>query len=166
MLNDSPLLVRDATPADFPAIIAMNDAAVPNVNAFRPGYFEWLREHAAYFRVAVDDEGVAGFVLCLASGGDYWSENYLWFAERYEHFLYLDRVVVAERARGRGVGAALYADLHAWCAGRYPRVTLEVNLRPPNEGSVRFHERMGYERVGLREYDGGESAVIMYERQM
>lgn len=156
----APRIVRDAGAADHPAVLAMNDAAVPNVNALAPHEWAWLVAHAAYFRVCEDAEGVAGFVLCLPSEVAYWSENHKWFLARYDAFLYLDRVVVAERARGQGIGALLYADVHEFAAGRWPRVTLEVNLEPPNPGSVRFHERLGYERVGTRVY--GENAVAMY----
>ena len=158
--------IRDALPADHTAVVAINDAAVPNVNALPPDYFAWLVANVAYFRVAEDAEGVAGFVMCLASGGGYWSENYTWFTARYDSFLYLDRVVVAERVRGRGVGALLYDDLHRFAQGKWPRVTLEVNLKPPNPDSIRFHERLGYDRVGVREYNGGANAVAMFERQV
>ena len=155
----APRFVRDAVAADHEAVLAMNNAAVPNVNALAAHEFEWLVTRAAYFRVCVDAEEVVGFVLCLPAGIDYWSENYKWFAARYGSFLYLDRVVVAERVRGQGVGAMLYADLHAFAAGRWGCVTLEVNLLPPNPGSVRFHGRLGYERVGMREYGGNAVAL-------
>ncbi len=144
----------------------MNDAAVPAVNALPADYFAWLLANVAYFRVAEDAEGLAGFVMCLASGGTYWSDNYKWFTARYDSFLYLDRVVVAERARSQGIGAALYADLHEWCAGKWPRICSEVNLKPPNPGSVRFHERLGYVRVGERAYNAGANVVAMFERQV
>jgi predicted GNAT superfamily acetyltransferase len=159
-------VVRDAGAGDAEllAVLAINNAAVPNVNAVTREVLERILGLASYFRVAVDAEGVAGFVICIPSGTEYWSGNYRWFTERYPAFLYLDRVVVAERVRGQGVGAALYDDLHAFAAGRWPRVTLEVNLEPPNPGSVRFHERIGYSRVGEREYPDGSGRVAMYER--
>ena len=162
----APLLVRDATDADHAIVLAMNNAATPNVNALEETAWAWLVAHAAYYRVAEDAAGLAGFILCVPSGLPYWSENYKWFTARYADFLYLDRVVVAERARNRGVGTALYADLHATVAGRWPRVTLEVNLRPPNPGSQRFHERLGYQAVGVRESEGGAYAVQMYAREV
>lgn len=160
------MIVRDAEGEELQAVLAMNNAAVPAVNALQLDELERIVALASYFRVAVDDEGIAGFVLCIASGGTYWSGNYAWFGARYDAFLYLDRVVVAERVRGRGVGAALYDDLHRFAAGRWPRVTLEVNLRPPNPGSERFHARLGYSRVGVREYPDGTGAVTMYERPL
>lgn len=162
----APLLVREATDADHAIVLAMNNAATPNVNALDPAPWAWLVAHTLHYRVAEDAEGIAGFLLCVPSGLSYWSQNYAWFTARFEHFLYMDRVVVAERARNRGVGTALYDDLHAAAQGRWPRITLEVNLRPPNPGSQRFHERLGYQPIGVRESDGGAYAVQMYERAL
>lgn len=158
--------VREATAADAAAVLALNNANTPHVNALTAEELAWLTSHAAYYRVTTDDAGVVGFALCFAAGLDYWSENYKWFAARYSEFLYLDRVVVASHARRLGVGRTLYADLHQMAAGRWPRVTLEVNLRPPNPGSVGFHEALGYTRVGIREYDAGACAVQMYSRAL
>jgi uncharacterized protein len=162
----SGLVIRDATAADFAAVLALNNAHTPHVNALSDAQFAWLAEHAGYFRVAEDADGLVGFVLCVPSGlADYWSENYRWFTERFDRFLYLDRVVVAPRARRVGVGRALYADLHLTVSGQWPRITLEVNLRPPNPGSVAFHAAMGYVPVGVREYDDGSKSVQMYARE-
>ena len=158
--------VRDAGPADYQAVLALNNAHTPHVNALTDEEFAWLVAHAGYFRVAEDAGGLAGFVLCLPAGTDYWSDNYKWFAARYAEFLYLDRVVVSPRVRRGGVGRALYADVHATAAGRWLRVTLEVNLRPPNPVSTAFHEALGYRPVGVRESDEGRKAVQMYEREV
>lgn len=158
-------VVRDATAADFAAVLTLNNAHTPHVNALSEEQFAWLSAHAGYFRVAEDAEGLVGFVLCVPSGlTDYWSENYRWFTDRFDRFLYLDRVVVAPRARRVGVGRALYDNLHRTVAPSWPRVTLEVNLRPPNPGSIAFHAAMGYVPVGVRDYDDGSKAVQMYAR--
>lgn len=158
------MLVRDARPADAGAVLALNNSAAPNVNVITLEVLERIVALASYYRAVEDADGIAAFVICLPSGGEYWSGNYRWFSERYAEFLYLDRVVVAERVRGQGVGAMLYDDMHAFARAKWPRVALEVNLAPPNPGSVRFHERLGYERVGVREYDDG--AVAMYVRAL
>ncbi|MEX2180660.1 MAG: hypothetical protein WD771_01335, partial [Gemmatimonadaceae bacterium] len=65
-----------------------------------------------------------------------------------------------------GVGRALYDDVHATAAGRWLRITLEVNLRPPYPTSIAFHEAMGYRPVGVREYNEGRNAVQMFEREV
>ena len=159
-----PIVVRDATEREHAAVLAMNNAATPHVNELTENTLGWIISHADYFRLAEDDEGIAGFVLALRSGGEYWSLNYRWFNERGGDFLYLDRVVVAERARMAGVGRALYEDICEFASGRWPRITLEVNLRPPNPASLAFHERMGFNQVGIREENGGEKAVSLMER--
>jgi hypothetical protein len=163
----SPIVrVRDATAADHAAVLALNNAQTPHVNALTDEEFAWLVAHASYFRVAEDEGGLAGFVLCVPSGTEYWSGNYKWFSERYAEFLYLDRVAVAPRARRSGVGRALYDDLHATATGRWMRVALEVNIKPPNPVSMAFHEALGYRPVGVREYDEGMKAVQMFERAL
>lgn len=96
--------VRDAVAADHAAILALNNGAVPHVNALSVEDLAWLSGHAIFFRVVEDAVGVLGFALVLPSGGDYWSDNYKWFAARYDRFVYLDRVVIADRARRRGAG--------------------------------------------------------------
>lgn len=162
----SAVTLRDATAADHAAVLALNNAHEPHVNALDAEAFRRLVALAAHFRVAEDEAGLLGFVLCVPSGEAYWSENYRWFGSRFDDFLYLDRVVVAPRARRRGVGRALYDDLHARANGRWPRVTLEVNLRPPNPVSIVFHEAMGYVGVGVRASDDGDKAVQMFARDL
>jgi predicted GNAT superfamily acetyltransferase len=156
--------VRDAVAHDHPAVLRLNNDAVPHVNALDETSLTWLAEHTRYFRVAEDGDGIAGFVLMLESGTEYWSANYAWFTSRYDAFLYLDRVIVAPRAQRSGVGRLLYDDVTAFARGQWPRITLEVNLRPPNPVSVAFHQRMGFRQVGTREYE--EGAVLMMERPL
>lgn len=158
-------MLRPGTAADEAAVLALNNAQVPHVNALTAEQLRTIVAMAAYYLVAEDAEGLAGFVLCIPSGTDYWSENYAWFSSRYAEFLYLDRVVTAPRTQRRGVGRAMYTALHEWLPGRWPRVALEVNLRPPNPVSIAFHEAMGYVPVGVREYADGASAVQMFVRE-
>ena len=156
--------VRDAVAADHAAVLALNNSATPHVNALSDVEFAWIASHASYFRVAVDRMGLAAFVIALKPGLDYWSLNYRWFSGRGGEFIYLDRIVVDARARGTGVGRAMYDDLDRFASGKWPRITLEVNLLPPNPGSLAFHERLGFKRVGVREEEGGAKAVALMER--
>lgn len=160
------MVLRPGTAADAAAVLALNNASVPHVNALDADALAQIVAMRAHYTVAEDAEGILGFVLCIPAGRPYWSDNYRWFSERYQHFLYLDRVAVAARAQRRGVGRALYDEMHH--AGRedWPRVALEVNLRPPNPVSVAFHEAMGYSAVGIREYADGLNAVQMFVREL
>ncbi|MCL5775516.1 GNAT family N-acetyltransferase [Limibaculum sp. FT325] len=91
----------------------------------------------------------AAFLIAFDEGSDYDSPNFLWFRNRLERFLYVDRIVVAESLRGRGIARALYGEAFAAAAlaGR-DRVVCEVNLVPPNRGSDAFHAALGFAEVG------------------
>jgi predicted GNAT superfamily acetyltransferase len=155
------VVVRPATDADHAGVLELNNASTPHVNALEREQFDWLAQHVDYFRVAEVDGALAGFVMAIRNGTAYWSGNYAWFGARFDDFIYLDRVVVSPTARRSGVGRALYADLTAFASARWPRITLEVNVRPPNPGSIAFHEALGFRRVGARQY--GENEVAMFE---
>lgn len=163
-MNDFTL--RPAIAADYAAVLALNNSQVPHVNALTPDEFAQIAALSTHFTLAEDPEGLLGFVLCIPSGTSYWSGNYHWFGERYARFLYLDRVAVSPRSRRKGVGRALYGDMHRVQAGIWPCVALEVNVRPPNPISIAFHEALGYRAVGLREYADGINAVQMFIKEL
>lgn len=166
-LTSARTRTRDVRADDLPTLAALNDAAVPAVNALG---LDGLAAHVPTCTVAVvahaDDE-LLGFLLALAPGADYPSENYRWFSRHRPGSLYVDRIVVAPHAHGRGVGRALYAaaDERARALG-LPRVTCEVNLDPPNPGSSAFHARLGFRRVGELDTKGGTVRVELLERTL
>jgi hypothetical protein len=107
---------------------------------------DWVRlTGRARFAFATPEAFVIGF----DQDADYDSPNFLWFRDRYERFAYVDRIVVADTAHGKGLGRALYEKLFAEAkAAGYPCVMAEVNTNPPNPGSLTFHAKMGFEAVG------------------
>lgn len=157
--------LRPATADDVPTLAALNDAAVPAVNALGA---DGLAAHLPACDVALvaEDAGVVvGFVLALAPGHGYTSENYAWFSAHRPGSLYVDRVVVAPAAHGRGVGRALYDAVVARATELgLGTVTCEVNLDPPNPGSLVFHTRMGFAQVGEQVTKGGSVRVALLER--
>lgn len=160
-----PVLVRPLEDVDLDAAVRLNNAAVPAVPVVdRPAMSE-LVVLASFAVVAEETPGAPlGLLLGMDPGLDYDSENYRWFSGRGDDFLYVDRIVVDEHARGAGIGQHLYAAAFARArqAGR-ARVACEVNLRPENPGSLRFHERLGFERVGEQETKGGSVRVALLE---
>jgi uncharacterized protein len=78
----------------------------------------------------------------------YESPNYLWFRQRYRRLVYVDRVVVAPDARGRGYAGLLYADLFdRACRAGHDIVACEVNRDPPNPASDAFHAAQGFAAI-------------------
>ncbi len=150
------MTVRALSPADLPQVLEINQAALPAVSPLDLSSLERLVAQCT-MSLGVDDPedpGVlVGFCLVLAPGADYGSVNYRWFSERYDEFVYLDRVAVDERMRGRGLGRALYAEVER--RAEAPLFTLEVNLRPRNDESLAFHAALGFAEVGQQETDYG-----------
>lgn len=96
-----------------------------------------------------EGDALLGFAIALPPGAAYASPNYAWVAARLDRFAYVDRVIVAPAARGRGVGRALYAAVgDAARAAGLARIACEVNLDPPNPGSDAFHAALGFREIG------------------
>lgn len=149
---------------DVERLVTLNNEAVPAVNTLDADAFRALAR-LGEVRVAADSEGqILGVVVTLGPGQPYDSLNYAWFLERYENFLYIDRVVVAPEAKGRGIGRRLYEDVFARaCTGGRPHVLSEVNVDPPNPDSLAFHTRLGFEKVAerLNEREGKVVAMMV-----
>lgn len=158
--------IRDVAQDQLEAVLALNNAAVPHVNSLALMELGRFTEVAAYFRVAAADGAVVGLLVGFLPGADYSSENYLWFESRYDDFIYIDRVVVAPEASGRGIAKALYADLEAAMVGKVAAITCEVNIRPPNRASTAMHRRLGFVEVGQQETGGDEKRVSLLRRAL
>ena len=144
--------LRPAALGDLDRLVELNNANVPAVSHSTPEHMVELLEWAALaWVVTAADDGIAGFVLLFEPGSPYASPNYRWFCDRYERFLYVDRIVVSSEARGAGLGEQLYEAVTDEARTRgSERVTAEVNLEPPNPGSSRFHRRIGFDAVGTQ----------------
>jgi predicted GNAT superfamily acetyltransferase len=148
----SPSL-RPISEADVPAVLALNHRHVELLSPLDAERLLWLvgvSDHADVVEVDEGIGGIVGFVVTMAPGSDYDSDNYRWFASRYgESFYYLDRIVISEEMRRRGLAAFVYDAMEEIAHG-FGRMTLEVNVDPPNIESLAFHERRGYREVGRR----------------
>ncbi len=104
----------------------------------------------------------AAFLLVFDESANYNSPNFLWFRERFDSFLYIDRVVVGAAYRRLGLGRILYDDLFRR-AGRLGRrrIACEVNLRPPNPVSDAFHAKLGFAEIG-QSIAGDSGKLVRY----
>ena len=162
MLPAGSLTIRSARPCDIPALLALNNAAVPAVNELTADELAALIASAAHCLVAEAEAGPAGFLLCLAKGQDYASRNYLWLSRARRRFAYTDRICIDASARCQGIGEALYRALFDAERGSGRSFVCEVNERPANPGSLRFHQRLGFAEIGR--LDHGDKAVVYLER--
>ncbi len=100
-------------------------------------------------------EGGKAFMIALDDQSNHQGENFRWFKARYYSFVYIDRIAIGESLQRRGLAAAFYEDLETETrkAGRN-YLCAEVGLKPTNGNSLRFHDAMGFERVGTGEVSG------------
>jgi predicted GNAT superfamily acetyltransferase len=174
------VVIRAYRPDDLAAVHAINQAAVPAVGEETAEALAHIASQACVALtvevsagddpdggdpdggdpevVAVAGEApvIAGFTFVLPPRVDYSSLNYAWFGERYDEFIYLDRVAVSPEFQRQGIGRLLYDEVQRRGAEEWPTArvfALEVNLQPRNDASLAFHASLGFVEVGQREGD-------------
>jgi predicted GNAT superfamily acetyltransferase len=158
------ILYEAAAPSDYGAILELNEAAIPEVSRIDEAELAKLHDQAALLVVGRAEDAVAGFILVLREGAAYESPNYRYFNTHYDQFAYVDRIVVGEAYRRRGIGAGLYGALFEALPDA-SRVTCEINVRPPNPGSMKFHQGLGFSVVGEQDTNGGQKRVALMVRE-
>jgi predicted GNAT superfamily acetyltransferase len=133
------------TAALLPALHRLNQDHAVELSSLTAAEFEAMVNDATYARAV----GTDGLILTFDRSADYHSPNFRWFCDRYDKFLYVDRIVISPTRRGEGLARALYEGLFEWArdAG-YERIVAEYNIDPPNPGSEAFHNAFGFEAVG------------------
>ena len=122
------IVIRDVREHELDSVLALNNNAGLAILPLDSAKVRRFYETAEYFRVAERDGNLAGFLVGFGSGAAHDSSNFAWFGERYPQFFYIDRIVVASRRRGGGVGRAFYADVQSFAELRYPQLACEVFL--------------------------------------
>jgi predicted GNAT superfamily acetyltransferase len=159
----APPTLRPAAPRDIDAIVAANNAEIPAVSALDPDGAERLIDLADQALVADVEGAFAGFVFALPDGvDDFEATNYRWFEEHLDDYLYVERIVVADGAQGRGIGRRFYDHLLATTDRRH--LVSEVNTDPRNDASLAFHDRFGFEAIGELTYGDGITCAKLARR--
>jgi predicted GNAT superfamily acetyltransferase len=158
--------LRDVEDSDLELLLQLNETAVPAVSCIDLEQIRWFANHAAYFRVATHENVVGAFMIGMRPGTTYASPNYRWFCDAYDDFGYVDRIVVTSTARRQRLATRIYHDFEASLPAEVTVLTCEVNIEPPNESSMQFHERFGFERVGSQKTDGGAKEVALLAKQL
>jgi len=154
--------IRNAVLDDLDQILLLNQRALPHVSSVTIEDMQRFLEQAAYFKVTGEPGGVVkGFLIALTPGLDYASTNYRWFSKAFDDFFYIDRIVIAENARGQGLGSLFYQDVIETARTHAPRLTCEVNSRPPNPQSMAFHARFDFVPVGTQQTEGDTKEVTL-----
>ncbi|YCM43407.1 GNAT family N-acetyltransferase [Verrucomicrobiaceae bacterium 227] len=158
-------LIRNATPDDQDDILRLNDAVVEVTSPMDAANYRSIAEQTSLNIVAEIDGKIVGCLLALRDGTAYKNGNYAWFSERYQNFIYIDRVIVDNQLRGSGIGRAFYTHVIDWAHDQQlPFIAAEISLNPPNPGSLRFHQKLDFEEVGTRQLPHGKTVSMMLKK--
>jgi predicted GNAT superfamily acetyltransferase len=138
-------------------LLALNNDHARELSWLEPQRLEYLVGEAFLARRIGH---VDAFLLAFDQDARYDNPNFEWFRARYPRFVYVDRIVVAASARGRGSARRLYDDLFERAIrARHDRVVCEVNSTPPNPASDAFHAALGFVEVGTASLYNGSRTV-------
>jgi uncharacterized protein len=145
-------------------MLTLNNAHARELSWLEPERLQYLVAHAFLARRIGD---LDAFLLAFDQDAPYDSPNFLWFRARYPRFVYVDRIVVACSARGRGYARLLYRDLFEQTSkAGHERVVCEVNARPPNPESDAFHVALGFVEVGSASIHNDSKTVRYLLREL
>ena len=161
------MIIRKAENKDLKKILELNEESVHFLSPLTMEKLEHLVSQSELLEVVDVDGEVEAFVLTVIEGKDYDSVNYLWFASHYKRFLYIDRVVVSVKMHGKGLGGMLYKSVFDYAKQKgIPFVTAEIDINPPNPGSLSFHEKYGFKEVGKQTVADGKKVVSLQAVEM
>jgi hypothetical protein len=148
--------------AQLQSIYNLNQANTPEVGSLESmQHLEQLIELSAYNLLVLKEDEVVGFIICMREGSAYGSENYKFFSQRLKKFLYVDRVAIDEQHRRAGLGQAIYEDIFSQASNDSLPIALEVNTQPVNQPSLTFHEKMGFDQIGTKDFDDHSVAYFI-----
>ena len=155
------IVIRDVREHELDSVLALNNNAGLAILPLDSAKLQRFYAQAEYFRVAERDGNLAGFLVGFGAQAEHDSSNFAWFGARYPQFFYIDRIVVASRRRGGGVGRAFYADVQSYAELRYPQLACEVFLDHGADPALLFHGSFGFREVGQNQMPGGLRASML-----
>lgn len=163
--------IRPYSSQDLDHLHAINEAGVPGVaSETRQALGTWIALSMALIAADHESDVPVGFLTLIELGtAAYDSANLRWFEARQAReggdTVYVDRIAVHPDWRGQGVGASLYRFAFDLLGDR-DEIGCEINIRPPNPASRRFHSGLGFRQIGERSHANGEKAVGYWVRPL
>ena len=154
----------DINDQDLKSIYDLNQANVPEVGSLEDASVlsELIRMSSFNLAVKLNNE-LVGYIICFKEGAKYQSLNYKFFKESIDEFLYVDRVAIKEGFRDQGLGTMIYDSVFLEAQELNVPVLCEVNTRPANDPSLKFHAKMGFKECGINDFS--YNSVVYLRRE-
>lgn len=148
------MIIRQILTTDIEAILELNEKSVQVLSPMDKNKLLRLIELSAISVVVEDTKQIAGFLLAFTQDVQYESVNYEWFNRHFDAFLYIDRIVISDQFRGKGIASKLYEYAQDWAIDNtLPSIFAEIDLMPPNDPSLLFHQKMGFKELELLKHN-------------
>ena len=156
-------MIRALRPKDLKLTHEWNESTVPKVNSLTFEEFSLQSINCTYSYIQYSsDSNPIGFIFLYDEKTEYDSLNYSYFKNRYQKFLYVDRIIIAMEHQKKGYGQQLYdfvIDTHnpdIFCC--------EVNITPPNRQSLSFHHKYGFKEIGQQNVYNKVVSLLTYSK--
>jgi predicted GNAT superfamily acetyltransferase len=147
------LIGDDLSIAELDNIYKINQANVPEVGSIANiSEFQKLLFMGSFNLIAKIDDEVIGYIVCFRENSAYKSLNYKFFSESISSFLYIDRVAIKDTYRHQGIGMKIYEQVFNKAIELGLPVVCEVNTKPINEPSLKFHAKLGFKECGVNDF--------------
>lgn len=155
---------RSLSSADSAEVLRINAESRPGVAGLDQAELHRLAA-LPNSHLAMEGPGAAivGYALAFPSSAIYEGEEFRKLLQICPApFLYIDQVAVDTSMRRKGVASILYKALERLARhSSMSALCCEVNLEPPNPGSMAFHENMGFKELGVLETADGRMVTLM-----
>ena len=162
----APVVTRNFAGGDADALLQLNSGCQPHVARLDRAELDRLLELGAIVLVAEGEGAMTGYLIAFPDMAPYDGDEFQYFQVHLGRpFLYIDQVAVSASFRLRGVARLLYDAVAAQLGlTAAMKRCCEVNIDPPNPGSMDFHERMGFERLAELQVSDGRTVALLIER--
>ena len=151
--------IKTVDKSDFDFLLSLNQKNLPEVSSTDLVGMSYFLKNSSYFKIILHNNHPVGFCIGLMPGKDYSSENYIWINKKCNSFIYVDRIVIDEKYRNRGIGSYFYTHLAETYCGQVESITCEVNILPYNKPSINFHKKYGFKEIGQKDTENGKKRV-------
>jgi len=156
-------MIEDITAEHYAQILRINEQFVHWLSPMDEDELKYVLSIADYKRQIGSAQGI---LIGYAHYTDYPDhKNLNWLRRHVDNFFYIDRIIIDENSQGKGYGQRLYQDIENYAQSvGYKALVCEVNTRPDNPGSHKFHKAFGFDGIGEENYPAYNKAVRYYKK--